>query len=430
MGSLGVCWVACVLGFAMWSVPARDVPLFSATSAQLGDRFGAALAAAGDRDGDRVPDVLVGAPRAAVGAPSSGRVLLLSGADAHVLLRWSGDDAYDALGWSLAVLGDLDGDGRSEFGFGAPAGTPSAGSVRVVSGRHGGTLYGVVGKAAGDRFGHALCTLGDVDGDGASDFAVAAPQHDGAGNAAGRVRVVSGADGATLRVHDGGAAFEHFGQALAAVGDLNDDGVDELLVGVPFADDTAFNAGSARLYSGRDGALLLSVHGEQVGEQLGHWVAGVGDVDADGMPDFAVAAPGHDGGALDAGAVFVHSGVDGRRLLSVFGDASGQGWGVVAAAGDVDGDGHADLALGGASATSPDAPGEAGRVWIISGATGARLLDHDGARANAWEGFALTNVGDLDGDGRPELIVGAPGHDDVLDIAGAARSVEPREAGR
>ncbi|GJM23197.1 MAG: hypothetical protein DHS20C15_31120 [Planctomycetota bacterium] len=397
-------------------------PLLQVQSAQAGDRFGAAIAGVGDVDADGIPDFLVGAYRAERAGPLSGQVRLISGRSTRELKRWQGEHAHDALGWSVAALGDLNEDGVNDFAFGAPGGTPPEGSVRVVSGRNGEALYTVVGKQPGDRFGHAITRLGDVDGDGVSDFAVGAPQADTVGQLSGRVRVVSGADGSTVRAHHG-AAFDLFGQALASVADLNDDGVNELLVGAPFSDEAAFNGGSAWLFSGADGDVLMAFHGADVGDQLGHWVAAAGDVDADGHEDIALGLPGSDLGGLDAGAVQVRSGANGNVLLELTGDQAGQGWGVVAGPGDVDGDGHDDIAMGSTNAGAPDTSASAGRVRVVSGASGETLLDHTGASADAWFGYALARVGDLNADGRADVLVGAPGHDDVLSVFGSVQAL-------
>ena len=424
---LAVCLSLCLF----WPVPVADPVAdpgrpsapggpFSVPSSQPGDRFGAAVAAAGDVNRDGWPDVLVGAPRAEPAGSLSGRAVVLSGRDGSELLAWEGDDPFDALGWSLCALGDLDGDGHADLALGSPAGTPGSGSVRLVSGREGRLLATLVGEAVGDRFGHAVCALGDVNADGVGDLAVSAPHSDAAGNQSGRVYVISGADGSWIRVLDGGP-FDHFGQSLAGAGDLNADGRGDLLVGAPLSDLGAFNGGSAYLISGRDGGEIAAFHGAQIGDQLGHWVANAGDLDGDGTIDLALGAPGDDGGGLDAGAVTVRSGATGALLLRVTGDATGEGLGVVAGVGDVDGDGRDDLALGAATAGIDDT--HVGRVRVISGATGQDLADVLGRRPFGWFGFALAGVGDLDGDGRADVVSGAPGHDDVLSVIGSVRAV-------
>ena len=399
--------------------------LLTLASHTPGDRFGAALASLGDVDGDGVPDLAVGAPRADGPGPTdaaglvqdAGRVLVVSGRDGRALLQLAGDSDHDTFGWSLAGMGDVDGDGVPDLLVGSPAGDPSSGSAAVYSGADGALLRSYVGVATGDRFGHALACAGDVDGDGVPDVLIGAPQADGAGANAGRASVFSGADGSLLFAFEGGP-FDQAGLSVAGVGDVDGDGRPDVLVGVPFSDVGAFNGGSAYLLSGRDGSVLAAHHGEGAGDLLGHQVAGVGDVDGDGVPDLGLVAPGSDVGGLDSGGAFVRSGATGTLLLPIAGDQEGTWLNALAGAGDVDRDGHADLVVGAASAGA----GEAGRLRVVSGATGAELLVVDGQRPFDWFGAAVCGVGDLDGDGLPDVAGGAPGHDDVLTKQGSVRA--------
>jgi hypothetical protein len=388
-------------------------------SASPGDRFGVAIALVGDVTGDDVDDVLVGAPRAGVPGTLTGRVSLRSGVDGAEWFSLEGAGPLDAFGTAVAGAGDLDGDGVPDLIIGSPAGTPPSGSVHVVSGAGGGLLLLLEGNVVGDRFGEAVAGVGDVDGDGVPDLAVGAPQADDLGHNGGRASVHAG-QGGHERFALEGAAFDHVGTAVAGAGDVDGDGHADVLVGAPLADGRAFNGGSAYLLSGRDGVELVAHHGAGVGDQFGHWLAGVGDVDGDGTPDLAFGIPGADAGALDAGAVEVRSGATGELLLFVAGLEEGGGLGVVASAGDVDRDGYVDLAVG-----APTAAGHAGRVRVLSGATGQELLRQEGLRPWEWFGASLAGGSDLDGDGHPDLLAGAPGHDDVLEKAGLVRALTP-----
>ncbi|MFG0316349.1 MAG: integrin alpha, partial [Planctomycetota bacterium JB042] len=306
------------------------------------ERFGGATAAIGDVDGDGVPDLAVGAPGADGAATAAGRVEVRSGATGLVRLELAGDSAFDRTGSAVAGPGDLDGDGVPDLVVGAPSGTPPAGTIEARSGSDGALLWSVVGAAAGDRFGATIAAVGDVDGDGIGDVVVGAPDHDGGGFGAGRGEVRSGATGAALWGIDGGAVLDRLGLAVAGVGDVDGDGTADVALGSPLADVGAFNGGAVLVRRGDTGAPLGAVAGAAVLDQFGFSVDGAGDLDGDGRADLAVGIPGHDGGGTDAGRVEVRRGLDGATLLAIDGFAAGETFGFVAGIGDVDADGVPD----------------------------------------------------------------------------------------
>ncbi|MFT4537915.1 MAG: hypothetical protein ACI841_004864 [Planctomycetota bacterium] len=401
-------------------VPGQVRPLFKLVGQDAGDRFGHALAAIADANFDQRVDWAVGSPKASRGAPGAGSVTLYSGADCSILWRVDGQRAWARFGWAIAATGDVDRDGTADVLVGAPMGANSAGEARLLSGRSGKLIWRVTGSAPGEQFGTALAGVGDVDGDGIPDMAIAAPFADGsAGSKCGRVSWISGRDASTLRTREG-AAWEFFGSSLAATGDTNQDGITDLLVGVPFSDVTNFNAGSAYVYSGADGSELLAFHGSGIGDQLGTHVAGGQDVNGDGIADCALGAPGADRGGIDAGRVRVHSGLDGALIHAIDGEAAGDGLHTVALLGDLDADGKSEWVAG---APSSDRHGqESGSLLFMDGASGLPLQVLGGAGGNAWLGASLTRLGDWNGDGRPEFLAGAPGHDDQPRLTGSLQS--------
>ncbi len=392
-------------------------PIHSFKGAAVGDRFGASVAGAGDVDCDGCDDVIVGAPHADGNGPSSGSVSVFSGRDGSLLFYTEGAAAGDWLGFSVDGAGDVDRDGCDDIVIGSPLGASARGGARVVSGRTGAVLWNWLGEAPGDRFGHAVSGVGDVDGDGYPDIAVGAPHADVAGTHAGRAYVFSGADGSMLHTLDG-AAWDQLGASVAGAGDVDGDGLADVLIGAPFADDPAFNAGAAFVLSGRDGAVIRVFRGAQAGDRLGSIVAAAGDVDGDGTPDLLLGIPADDGAAIDAGAVEVRSGSDGALLLVWRGTKSGEFLQAGAGVGDVDGDGYDDVLVGSSSADGKGS--EAGRAWLVSGRTGLELRVFEGRRARDWFGATVAGAGDVNGDGRLDLIVGAPGHDDDPAKAGYA----------
>jgi len=259
--------------------------------------------------------------------------------------------------------------------------------------------------------------VGDLNGDGCGEVVVGAPFDDRGGKNAGRVEILSGKDGSLLRAIDG-AAWDQLGSSVSGAGDVDGDGLDEVLVGVPFADQGAFNSGSALLLSGSDGTVLRSFHGTGIGDQLGSSVSGAGDVDGDGAPDLLIGVPGADLAGIDSGAVEVRSGASGELLRVVPGERAEERLDAAAPLGDVDQDGRDDFAVGAASASGAGA--QAGRVRVLSGTDGGELLVREGRTAYDWFGAELAGLGDLDGDGRFELLVGAPGHDDHPEKRGYA----------
>lgn len=395
--------------------------LHSVRGATVADRFGTVVAALGDLDADGFGDWGVGAPRAEATGVMAGQVRVFSGHSGVELFRLDGDSPSDALGSSLASAGDIDADGHDDWIVGAPRGTPPAGSAQVRSGLDGSLLLEFVGRSSGDQFGAAVAGVGDVDGDGIPDLAVGAPHADSGGTNSGEVRVFSGAGGAELLLLSG-QAWDQLGRAVCAVGDLNSDGHADVAVGAPFSDVGAFNGGSAYVVSGLDGSRLLAVHGAGIGDQLGFALAGAVDVDLDGRPDLLCAAPGADTDAhIDAGAAVLHSGADGSVLQRIDGLANGEYLAAVGFAGDLDGDGRSELLVGAASAQF--GASESGRARVVSSGSGLTLATYGGVHPRDWFGASIAGVGDSNGDGRPDFVVGAPGHDDELAKWGYARVI-------
>src|SRR5688572_16575757 len=176
------------------------------------------------------------------------------------------------------------------------------------------------GSASGELLGFAVAGLGDIDGDGDGDFAAGAPWKITNATQPGRVVFLRGSTAALIRQVVGAAPADDFGRELANAGDVDGDGVDDLLVGAPdhFLDG-GHDAGGATpgyvaLLSGASGAWLLTVGGDSVKDMFGSALSGVDDVDGDGIEDFAVGAPGHDGGAQDGGLVRLVSGASGATI--------------------------------------------------------------------------------------------------------------------
>jgi hypothetical protein len=316
------------------------------------DWFGSAVTGIGDLNGDGVFDAVVGAPGGDDGGPERGEIWVLFLTAEGKAQEWQriaddgggfdGDlDDDDRFGSAVADIGDINGDGVRDLAVGAPNdddGSDNAGAIWILmmnaDGRVGGRqkISQTAGRldgslSADDNFGAAITGIGDLDGDGTPDLAVGAPGGDDGGTDRGEVWIlfldVEGKVQDKQRIADGGGGFDgdlndgdRFGTAVADIGDINDDGIRDLAVGVPNDDDGSDNAGAVWILTmevgGRvDGRQKISKDAGGFNGNLskddyfGTAIAGIGDLDNNGVPDLAVGAPGDDDGGTDKGAVWV-----------------------------------------------------------------------------------------------------------------------------
>lgn len=411
----------------------------------------------GDLDGDGYPDLALGA--AGVDGDRGMAYTILGPV---VEARWwiseiadgslAGGDGTPRLGSALAADGDLDGDGIDDLAWASPYSDEEDADGRDVSnaGRVSVKLsdldetWAWTGGEDNGHLGSALATA-DLDGDGADELIIGAPDMgSGTGeNNRGYVYVpldpleldlpVDDADASVLFGNDNG---DYLGTAVAAAGDVNGDGIEDLLVSAPANDDADADAGAVYLILGdrmtagsRDASSYadLTIHGEG-GAEIGSALAGAGDIAGEGHPALVIGASawgaGTDAGT-NAGAVYVFldpSALSGSvsvlsAEVAMFGTDNGDRLGAAVAAGDVTGDGWPDLLLGatgyGASSSADGvaafwerpADGPALADGLTLEAADARFLE-DTARAKA--GSALSLGFENHSDGRQELTIGAP----------------------
>ncbi len=260
-------------------------------------------------------------------------------------------------------------------------------------------LYVLTGESAGDYYGWVAANIDDIDDDGVDDLAIPAILDPNGGAFAGRVYIHSGATGAVLNVIDGQPA-ELFGYSTAGAGDVNGDGTPDYVIGAPGFSSAPAPAGRVVVMSGADHSLIHELFPVEA-SFYGASVSGAGDVNFDGYADVLVGAPRADFTGVDAGRAYVYSGADGSLLWTFDGRTDGDLLGsAVGVVGDVNGDGASDVVVG--------AQGNGGAAYVLSGDR-VRVLHHLRPRpgsGNNYAQFFASGAGDVDADGVPDVFVG------------------------
>lgn len=282
------------------------------------------------------------------------------------------------------------------------------------------------GETLSDRFGDPVACAGDVNGDGRDDLIVGAALFNGVGQRSGKAYVYLGSAVGIDTLPVWSRASQHpdarFGVSVAGVGDLDGDGYDEIMVGA--CRDSIEQEGRAYLYrggpAGPDTIPAWVGRGLYTYSAFGTCVASAGDVNGDGLPDVAIGAPGRPGPAGRAGAVQVYYG-NGTGLSPtptlITGDLDGSWFGYsVANAGDVNADGFDDLVVGAVYASNPIT--WEGRAYVYlgsaSGVSTTPAWVADGENPGASFGFNVGGAGDVDADGLADVLIGAHHYDTTL----------------
>ncbi len=395
--------------------------------------YGYSVSTAGDVNGDGYSDVVVGAPLFDNGQTDEGRAFVYLGSASGLasVPAWTAEsDRANALfGWSVATAGDINGDGYADVVVGAYAFTNPEfeegrafvyyGSAAGLATTAGWTVEANLGSA---NFATSVAAAGDVNGDGYADLIVGAPGVSNGGQASVYLGSAAGLGTTAAWAVGINRSGAQFGTSVATAGDVNGDGYADVVVGANFYSNVEFNEGGAFVYLGSASGLgttaAWTAESNQAGAEFGRSVATAGDVNGDGYADVVVGAPYFDNGQNNEGRASLYLGSSSGLSLSpswtTESDQADARYAYsVATAGDINGDGFADVIAG--NYLFDNGQSDEGRAQLYLGAasglaTGpAWTVESD--QIGAWCGYSVATAGDVNGDGYSDVIVGAHRYD-------------------
>jgi hypothetical protein len=402
---------------------------------QVDARMGTSVSNAGDMNGDGYADCVVGATHYnnLNGHIDEGSALVFrgnAGGIDTVPLSFEANQVHAHLGISVCSAGDLNGDGFTDIVAGAADydnGQNEEGAAFVFPGSNAGTIdtmnfVQLEANQAASRFGYATSSAGDVNGDGYSDVLVGAADFENGQYREGAVFVyhgsASGISPSPAIVLESNVVEARFGFSVSAAGDLNRDGYGDIVVGAPDYANGQADEGAAYVYyggpAGIDSTTMVRLESNGTNFAMGSSVASAGDVNGDGYSDLILGAPGFANGQLAEGAAFIyHGGPQGLDTLAAAIVESNQSLanlgGSVSTAGDLNGDGYADVVAGAARYTGGQNLEGAAFVYFGSAFgidTGSAVVLQSNTN-DARLGGSVSSMGDVNGDGFSDIVAGA-----------------------
>jgi hypothetical protein len=407
-------------------------PTTSRFGGASGALLGSSVGNAGDVNGDGYADAIVGAPGASNGQAGEGIAYVHYGGAAGLSMPPSvtleANTAGAAYGSSVGSAGDVNGDGYADVVVGAPLN--GTGRAYLYLGSPGGLATTPANTlTGGSQFGASVATAGDVDHDGYADVIIGSP---GSGEAYVFRGSAAGLITAPHIVLSEPPASGLFGCSVSTAGDVDGDGYSDVIVGARLASNGEASEGLAYVYLGSPTGIIVPyqrrLEVNLANADFGVSVSGAGDVNGDGFFDVVVGADLWESGQTDEGAAFIFHGSSVGTVAAISTTlqrniTDGRMGHSVAEAGDVNGDGYADIIVGAPLAENPAGTADEGIAWVFRGSpTGIGVATFDQLEPNMagyQHGTSVSGAGDVDGDGYSDVLVGAPNANPALLDEGA-----------